>query len=92
MGRPDSAGHSRKSALQAFRRSFKRRPIKKQARGIRRSAIRARLSSDADHDSTAGGHYGLHEIAYDFVRVADESRVSFRAGRTGNLNAAAEKG
>ena len=57
-----------------------------------RSAIRARSSSDPDYDSAACGHYALHQIAYDLVGVADKSGVSFPVGRTGNLNAPAEKG
>jgi hypothetical protein len=78
--------------LQAFRSGFKRRPIEQQTRGIWCSAIRTRFSSDADYDAAAGGHYALHEVAYDLVRVADESGGSFPASRTGDLHAAAEKG
>ena len=78
--------------LQAFRRCFQCRPIEQQTRGVRRCAIRARLSSNPDYDSAACGHYAHHQIAYDLVGVANKSGVSFPAGRTGNLHAAAEEG
>jgi hypothetical protein len=66
--------------LQAFRSRFKCRPIEQQTRGIRRSAIRAWLSSDPNDDSAACGHYALHQIAYDLMSVADKSWISFPAG------------